>query len=136
VHLKTQVKENEGAAEMWAQVPLLSRLATRGKLYIAEFEGHALACLATGASAAEVRELVRLTATFFLAREDFQSPELRWSQQQRERLGFAADLFVFLRLSRAKRIHHYGFNGTGVRGDDFCNHKFTVGDEDDPERLK
>jgi hypothetical protein len=115
VHLKIQVKENEDAAEMWAQVHLLNRLATRGKLYSAEFEGHALACLATGASAAEVRELVRSTATFLLAREDFPLPELRWSQKQRERLGLEADLFVFLRLSRAKRIHHYGFDDTGVK---------------------
>ena len=72
------MKENEGAEEKWAQAPLLSRLATRGKTYSADFESHALACLATGASAAEVRELIQLPVALLLAREDSPLPE-RWA---------------------------------------------------------
>jgi len=99
----------------------MQRMLLQARPFPAAFEEHTLACLATGASAEKVRDLIRLTANFLLPNEKFDLPNLDWFRRQRTRLGLTSEFYTYIEIARAKEILMLGFDETKMRLRSTCN---------------
>ncbi len=104
--------EKDTQIHKWA---IRSKQLNRG--VTAHFEQHVRCALATGATARQVTDMLRLDASYLL--EPDQStlfvqdlPQLRWVQTQREGLGIESYLYTFMRIAGASRVLQWGFDET------------------------
>ena len=113
-----EVEEGEQVKPMpkWA-----IRSRQRNKGVTAQFEQHVRCALATGATARQVTDMLRLDASYVLEPEQASQflqdlPQLRWVQTQREGLGMESYLYSFMRIAGASRVLQWGFDETTLDG--------------------
>jgi hypothetical protein len=113
-----EVEEGEQDTSMpkWA-----IRSRQRNKGVTAQFEQHVRCALATGATARQVTDMLRLDSSYLLEPEQASQflqdlPQLRWVQTQREGLGMESYLYSFMRIAGASRVLRWGFDETTLDG--------------------
>ena len=97
------------------------RSRQRNKGVTAQFEQHVRCALATGATARQVTDMLRLDSSYLLEPEQAiqflqDLPLLRWVQTQREGLGMESYLYSFMRIAGASRVLQWGFDETTLDG--------------------
>ncbi len=115
-------QEEAGDSEEDAQIPTWAiRSKQRNRGVTAHFEQHVRCALATGATARQVTDMLRLDASFLLQPVEASIfvqdlPQLRWVQTQREGLGIESYLYSFMRIAGASRVLQWGFDETTLDG--------------------
>jgi hypothetical protein len=119
--LEPTAQEGEPEEEA-TQVPTWAiRNKQRNRGVTAQFEQHVRCSLATGATARQVTDILRLDASYLLEAEQASIfcqdlPQLRWVQTQREGLGIESYLYSFMRIAGASRVLQWGFDETTLDG--------------------
>ena len=114
--VEAQESDEDAQIHTWA---LRSKQRNRG--VTAHFEQHVRCALATGATARQVTDMLRLDASYLLEPDQasifiHDLPQLRWVQTQREGLGIESYLYSFMRIAGASRVLQWGFDETSLDG--------------------
>jgi hypothetical protein len=114
--VEAEESEEDAQIHTWA---IRSKQRNRG--VTAHFEQHVRCALATGATARQVTDMLRLDASYLLEPDQasifiHDLPQLRWVQTQREGLGIESYLYSFMRIAGASRVLQWGFDETTLDG--------------------
>ena len=91
-----------------------------------EFEDYIRSCMATGCSARHNRDILLLSANYFLGVEEGPTfnakvPQITWFSLQREAMGLAAYVYSFLQIAGCDEIVQWGFDETTLDGQSCFN---------------